>query len=236
MRSLLVALVAVTALTACKKESAAPAEPETSSDQSGSGDEQAAAEAPALEPLAEEEQPVEITPALVDKYVAFQRLSVQAHEEEIKKFAAASKSAEGKGTVDALKLMTASANLTETLAKRDQAARKSVGLTEPEFNAVSRVVGDTVLIHQMVLKTSPELEKSLAEMKKSLAEAKDATPEQKAEAQQMISQTEQGMKNQLELKDARAEHGDPAVEAVLARESEIYELQQKAMGLLSHLR
>ncbi len=246
MRLIAAAVFALFALSACKKESASSPSAAASSDENGTAEASAsAAEAndseeqeEAQEAAAddqdeeqnEDEQKVEVTKELVAKYVEYQTTVLNAYEQEVPRVKEAMKSAEESGGMTgAANTLAAAQKFSEALEKIRADSQKKMGLTDREIEYVQEVINNTLVLRKAALEAKAEMDQAVAEERKKLANNKKAPPEQLAAAAKQIDDMAAALNSQINATSAREEYGDAAVDAVLAYEGPLYELQKKGM-------
>ena len=221
----IVAVLAVAALASACNKSPPPAP---------ASEPQAAAKAPELTPtpVAEEkkeEKKIEVTESLVQKYAAYEKdliAALRAWGEEMKK-AELSKDKKP-GAVDTAKTIAAVADSSK---KFDEAkAQEKAGLSKAETEALREVVSDVATVRMLWKKAGED--KPLLEMEKAMkAQMASMKPEQRAEAEKQLNEMKEAMTSIRDCKDARKEHGDAAVDAVLKHEQELVELHEQLLTL-----
>ncbi len=238
MSRLLVLCLAVVLVTACKKNDAEPAAAapaakaaaEPSNDTAGTPEGEMG-DAPAADGeqarndqngTDEPEQKVELKAAMVAPYLEYREAAVDSAMSAHKKLQEAERKKE-EGKLDAMQFVNEATKIREAHEAETAAALKKSGLTEAQLDALNDV-SSAVLIAVMGRKNDPskELEKQLA------AGAANATPEQLAEAKAAMAEMKKGFEELTNAAEARKEHGDEVVDAMLARGEELEKLLSAA--------
>ena len=181
-----------------------------------------AAPAPAGAPPA-----VAVNDALVTRYIDFQKRVLQVASQEMKKVRAHS----GKGRranreAEAVKLAT---DVDELAAKITEQVRQEQGLSAAELHAVKGLVND-VMAPRMAWRMSGG-DKPLQDMRRQLEHDSGL---RRQELEQQIQAMEDNVGRMREARDARALHGDQAVNMVLKHDQEFAQIQDQSLkaGLL----
>jgi hypothetical protein len=218
MKNTLILAACILSVTACSSKK--PAEP------AASDSAPPAAAAPAAQPAAQragEPAKVEITDALVLKYMDYQKQEAAIIEKYLAETGKNIASAKG----DAMKTMQ-QISINEKLGKEFetalQAKRTELGLTEDQFNtlrdAVGMIANGRMLYNQMG--GDAQLAKMQAEQKKQLAALPEA---QRAEAEKTIADMSKGLTDMKNGLDLRKKYGDQAADVLLKHADELAKQQ-----------
>jgi hypothetical protein len=210
MKNALILAACLLSVTACSSKKAA--EP------AASDSAPPAAAAPAAQPAGEPAK-VEITDALVLKYLDYQKQEAAIIEKYLAETGRNIASAKG----DAMKTMQ-QISINEKLGKEFEAAlqakRTELRLTEDQFNtlrdAVGMIANGRMLYNQMG--GDAQLAKMQAEQKKQLAALPEA---QRAEAEKTIADMSKGLTDMKNGLDLRKKYGDQAADVLLKHADEL---------------
>ena len=232
MKRAVLLVAALTLVTGCKEkksEEAPPPPPPTPV---------AAAKKEAPPPPAEEpaEKPLVIDAAMVDKYLAAQKVIVAETKVYVEKTQADLKAVQDKdSTAASLKVL---ANMEERSKKLDEVKRSALeknGLSEREYAELNELVTSVELSQAMFEKAGGEaaVAKMEADIKAQLAaQAAKGTPEERAKAEKEALEMTETMRSVGQAKDARERYGDAAVDAVMKRLPEARAMREELIGLM----
>lgn len=229
MNRLIAALACVLLFTACKKEAAPPAEAEAPAEEVMKDEQEAAPEEPA-EPV---EEKVEVTPELMDRYLAYWNQEIDVHHQAMAELEKAAKELEkNEGAMAAMKAMGATSEIGNKIDERKAALRKEHKLTEKQVDHMSGLIAN-VGIGRWALAQGGNQDQMIAEMKKNVAKV---PAEQRADAEKQIADMEKGFADLKNGAEARKQYGDEAVDLVIKNDSRIMPLYEKAMKMGSNKR
>jgi hypothetical protein len=233
MKRTLALLPALVFLAHCSKSTSTPAAAPPAAPVASPASRAAAPESKpaAAEPEpAGEERKVEITDALVGKYVVYLKESIPARKAALAEYGSEwAKIDKEKGLRQGVDALKSGQKLHKAAEEAEQKARDKAGLSEEEVEALAAVVPD-VIMPRMLMKQNG-MNAQAAEMEKQMRAAMETLPpEQREQAAKELKEMTQGLKDLHEGKEVREKHGDKAVEAVLKHEAELVALQKQLLG------
>lgn len=229
MRHTLTLFGAVLLLANCTKGSSQPPGREAPPAPSAKVPERAPEAAPVAKAAAEEEKKVELTEALVAKYVTYLKDVVASRKALVAQYRAETAKLEKekglKQGVDAMKLVQ---ELPQAFEAAERKALESSGLSAEEVKVLSDAVGAVVMPRMLVTKDA--LEAQAAMVKQAQANLEKLPPEQRTKAEQQLKEVTEGLNAARDVPEARQKYGDKAVDAVLKHEVELAGLQKEALA------
>lgn len=228
---LAVPLLVLACIFGCKKDSPppppapAPAEP---------FEDTAEAPAPAEHPadaLAEIAEPgVQVSEELVLKYLAYRKKVVERGQAVVKAVVSqqAEEKAKGVKLAGSVRAKVATEDFVERMRKVEDEARETSGLSRDEVVAVGQVVGEVLAARQIWQRTGGDdaVASARAELEKLSGEARE-------KAQALLEAREKSFANMRDAKSARERFGDQAVDAVLAHEKALWEVQREGAKVMA---
>lgn len=233
MRRTLALLPALVFLAHCSKSTSTPAAAPPAEPAVSPAPRAAAPESkPAIaepEP-AEEERKVEITDALVGKYVVYLKESIPAHKAALVEYGSEwAKIDKEKGLRQGVDALKSGQKLQKATEEAEKKARDKAGLSEEEVEALAAVVPD-VIMPKMLMKQNGMDAEAAAMEKQIRAAMEKLPPEQREQAAKELKEMTQGLKDLREGKEVRQKYGDKVVEAILKHEAELVALQKQLLG------
>jgi len=206
-------IVTLLAPTACKKE-----QPSPPAEVAARLAQEAAAPAP-------EEAPPDgrkITPTLVEKLLAYQKVEVELFAKYTTTMRANLEKVKNKGGDEGLKVIADNDEAHKRYTEESAKALKAVGLTAGEAERTWTVVQDVVVTRMAWRRRGGD--KMLEDMKQKC----DALPaDRRTEGEAQIAQ----FKRRRDATDARETHGDATVDAILKHEADFEAYQDKLIAL-----
>jgi hypothetical protein len=191
---------------------------------------------PAPKPAVEEDKPVVIDEAMVDKYLAAEKTIVADARAFFEKSAAELKAAKEKDSTGAE--LQALGSITERSKKLDEVRKSTIeksGLTRKEFDATKELVTSVEMMRSMYEKAGGDaaVAKMEQDIKAQLAPQLAKLPEaERADAEKKALSISDSLRAMGDARDARKKHGDAAVEAVLKRLPEARALREELMAMM----
>ena len=229
----LVVLAATSALVACQQKDEAPPSVTPAPAEVEEAEVAAVVEEEETAAAEDEQAPaVEITPAVVKRYVGYRQKVMDATRAEFTALRERAEKAKKDSTADQLEVLNETGKMEERLDAKTEAFRKEAGLSEEEVDALEDLVND-VATAALVVDQGSAMNPLLVQMKE---QAKKLPAAQRAELEKEIASMEAGMKNLTEHTEAREKWGDPAVDAVLEHVDALRKMQKEALELFAKMR
>ncbi len=236
----IVLFVSVGLSTACKKEEPAlPMEDVSPLHVTGGAGEDDAEELTeardavhSADALLQQEAPgVKVDEALVKRFVEYRRRVVQRSTGAVEAFSRESRAAAGSANQTvAMRAARASQLFAEKMRDIEETAREETKLSRDEVSAAARVVG-AVLAQREIWRLSGGDEA----VKQAEATFATLTEAEQAHGKAALQASLDGFAQMREAKEARRIHGDAAVDAVLAQEEVLRELQRESTQVMSQV-
>jgi len=218
-----IALLALAALAACKKSNPPP-EPASPAPSSAVPARSAAAPQPAASG--------KLDPAQLDKYIAYEKAllgTLPKRFDEYRQTLAEAKKDPGSGVQASAALAQANA-LTKAIDEDKARLQKDSGLSAEALQSWDSLTSQVVELSQM------NVNGPLAKMAAAAhARVAQLPPEKRDAAEKQLEAVDEQLKKQQALTDQRAEFGDAAVNAALARKTELTDLHAQRMALLKQM-
>lgn len=179
---------------------------------------------------AETDLGVKVDAALVERFVAYRRLVVQKSRGAVDKYSREARADQPANRSSAARAARATEEFAVRMRAIEDAARQETKLSRDEVGAAARVAG-AVLSQRQIWKLSG----GDAALTQALAQIETMTEPDRTRARQALEASSTGFAQMKEARDARRLYGDAAVDAVLAHEDALWELQQQGMGVMAQV-
>lgn len=236
---LLLLVVPVALFTGCKKQEPAPVQDVAPLHVTGGAGEDDAEELTeardgmhSADALLQQEAPgVKVDEALVTRFVEYRARVVQRSKGAVEAFSRESRAAAASANQTvAMRAARASQLFAEKMRDIEETAREETKLSRDEVSAAARVVG-AVLAQREIWRLSGG-DEAVKQAEATFATLSEA---ERARAREALQASLDGFAQMREAKEARRVHGDAAVDAVLAHEEALRELQRESTQVMSQV-
>lgn len=227
------ALVALLSIVGCKKDPAQadPAlEPDFAAEEKQAEPTTVIASGHPADHLAEVAEPkVRVSEALVLKYLDY-RKQVVVQGRNVVKAVTEEQAAEKKDTklAGSVRAKLATDGFVTRMRDLEEAARQKLGLSRDEVVAVGQVVGEVLSARQIWKRSGGD-----EAVQKARAELAVMPEGERKKAQARLEERARGFADMRDAKGARARFGDAAVDAVLAHEDALWNVQREGAAVMS---
>lgn len=183
------------------------------SEEAVSAEQEGSAEAP------EKEEPLVVTSAKLDKYIAYQDATARILRESlahVEKMIAKADAGAYEGALGAFAGAREGAKLFEAQEEAKEKARKETGLSEREIDQIQELVMDVISNRKMAAMVNYD-----AQLKQFEALREKMPADQRADLDETIKSLKEQKDQSTKLTDERQRFGDANVDAVLAREKDL---------------